>query len=209
MKIILLGPPGSGKGTQSEFLKEAYGITHISTGEIFREAMKNQTELGLLAKSFIDFGNLVPDDVTIGLVRERLAQDDCKNGYLLDGFPRTIAQAEILQEFSEPDVAIYLQLDLEIALERLLNRRMCSGCGAIYNMLSYDKDVCELCGSQLITRDDDNHETIVKRFEVYNKVTDPLVEYYKNNGKLLEVDANGSITEVNNILNKLLGEVNE
>lgn len=190
MKIVLLGAPGSGKGTASEVLKHHFSIPHISTGDIFRAAMAKETELGLLAKSFIDFGNLVPDDVTIKLVEERILEDDCKNGFILDGFPRTVAQAEKLTEIIDLDMVIYFDVDMDIALKRLLSRRVCSQCGAIYNALYYDKSTCNECGGQLFIRKDDNEETIRQRFEVFNKVTYPVYLYYKELGILREYDAN-------------------
>ncbi len=162
-----------------------------------------------MAKSLIDDGNYVPDDVTIALVKERLQQPDCKNGFILDGFPRTLAQAYELNEFSKPDIVIYLNSESDIALNRLLNRRVCKNCGAIYNLLHYDKDYCAKCGGQLITRDDDNRDTIIKRFGVYNETTAPLIEYYSENDLLTEISANGTIDEVNEALFKLLGEPNE
>jgi adenylate kinase len=206
MKIVLLGAPGSGKGTHSGLIEKHYGIPHISTGEIFREAMKNNTELGKLARSYIDFGNLVPDDVTIDLVKERIKQPDCKNGFLLDGFPRTVEQGKKLNEFAKPDIVLYFNINLDVALYRLLNRRVCIKCGSIYNLLLYGKTNCEKCGGELSLRDDDNEEVIKKRFEVFKKQTLPLVNFYKKLDLLKEVDVNLGVEEVRKGIIKVFKE---
>lgn len=183
MKIILLGAPGCGKGTQSALIKEKYNLPHISTGDIFRENIKNETELGKLAKSYMDNGALVPDSLTCDLVKDRLSKEDCKNGFILDGFPRTIAQAEALDTFSDIDRAILIDVDFDIIVARLSGRRTCPVCKNIYNTSSYNSEYCE-CGEKLIQRDDDKEETIRKRLSTYESQTYPLIEYYKKCNKL-------------------------
>ena len=183
MKIILLGAPGCGKGTQSALIKEKYNLPHISTGDIFRENIKNETELGKLAKSYMDNGALVPDSLTCDLVKDRLSKEDCKNGFILDGFPRTIAQAEALDTFSDIDRAILIDVDFDVIVSRLSGRRTCPVCKNIYNTSSYNNDTCE-CGTKLIQRDDDKEETIRKRLSTYESQTYPLIEYYKKCNKL-------------------------
>lgn len=183
MKIILLGAPGCGKGTQSALIKEKYNLPHISTGDIFRENIKNETELGKLAKSYMDNGALVPDSLTCDLVKDRLSKEDCKNGFILDGFPRTIAQAEALDTFSDIDRAILIDVDFDVIVSRLSGRRTCPVCKNIYNTSSYNSDTCE-CGTKLIQRDDDKEETIRKRLSTYESQTYPLIEYYKKCNKL-------------------------
>lgn len=183
MKIILLGAPGCGKGTQSALIKEKYNLPHISTGDIFRENIKNETELGKLAKNYIDNGALVPDSLTCDLVKDRLSKEDCKNGFILDGFPRTIAQAEALDTFSDIDRAILIDVDFDVIVSRLSGRRTCPACKNIYNTSSYSSDTCE-CGTKLIQRDDDKEETIRKRLSTYESQTYPLIDYYKNCNKL-------------------------
>lgn len=203
MHLIIMGAPGSGKGTCAMDLKQIYCIPHISTGDMFRKAIKEQTELGKLAKSYIDKGALVPDEVTNGLVKERLACDDCKKGFLLDGYPRTKEQAirftEILKELNmKLDACINLNIPQEEIVKRVVNRRMCK-CGATYNIISNPpkvEGICDICGSKLYTRDDDNEETIVKRFQVYEENTKPLIDYYKDMDLVVDVDSNQPIDKV-------------
>lgn len=206
MKIVLLGAPGSGKGTHAEYLEKKFKIPHISTGEIFREAMSKKTELGILAASFIDYGNLVPDDVTIALVEERLKQPDCKNGYLLDGFPRTVFQGKALNKFAKPDVVLYYDINLDVALNRLLNRRVCNKCGKTYNLLLHNNTKCEVCGGTLVARDDDKADIIQKRFSVYKKQTQPLVAFYDGLHLLKRVDVNKGLKEVRESIEAVLKE---
>jgi len=205
MKLVLLGPPGSGKGTQSELIQAKYKILGISTGEIFREAIAGKTKLGLSAKSYIDKGNLVPDDITIQLVKERLNKPDCKNGFILDGFPRTIEQAETLQKLINIDLVLYFRLDLDTAINRLINRRVCVKCGTIYNTNFYKKQNCEKCNGKLSVRDDDNMDTITKRLLVYNNQTYPLTEFYKKLNILKEIDSNRTVEEIKKDIFKILG----
>lgn len=208
MKLVLLGAPGSGKGSFSEYIKQQFNIPHISTGEIFREAMQAKTTLGILAKSFIDKGNLVPDDVTIALVSERLNKPDCVNGFLLDGFPRTLEQGKALTKITNLDSVIYLDVDYDLTKQRLINRRTCKSCGAIYSMLRYDKTTCERCGGELMKRDDDVEEVIDKRFAVYKTQTYPLVQYYKKLNLLRTVNGDGSIEKVLGDIFIILGGIN-
>ena len=204
MILILLGAPGTGKGTQGTLLSERYGIPNISTGDILREAVKNGTELGKKAKSFIDRGELVPDDVMIGIIKNRIKADDCKNGFILDGFPRTLPQAEALNKLFEEngltlDHVIAFELADEVIIKRLSNRRICKNCGAVYNLLTNPpkKDsICDVCGGEVIQRSDDNEEAISNRLVVYRKQTEPLVKFYKQMNKLEEFDADGSVSEI-------------
>ena len=191
MKLIFLGAPGAGKGTHATRVKQDYNLPHISTGDIFRANIKGGTPLGLLAKSYIDKGALVPDSVVIDIVKDRLAQEDCKNGYILDGFPRTVAQADALSEFADIDAVINLILDGETIVERVAGRRMCV-CGETYNVATLGgKTTCAKCGKPLYQREDDNPETIRNRLAVYEKETSPLLDYYRNKGILKDVDSNG------------------
>lgn len=212
LNIILMGPPGAGKGTQSELIVKNYGIKHISTGDMFREAFVNKTELGLKAKVFMDKGELVPDEVTIGIVKERLSKDDCKDGYLLDGFPRTIVQAdalkELLAEIERPlSAVINLSVDEEKLIARIASRRICKTCGASYNLLTKipSKDgVCDACSGELILRDDDKPESFTVRLSAYKAKTLPLVEYYRHEGLLHEVNGLGGIEEISLEISKII-----
>ena len=212
MDMILLGLPGVGKGTQAKKLEDKLEIPHIATGDIFREAIKNKTPLGKKAKSFIDAGELVPDEVTIGIVEERLKESDCKDGFILDGFPRTIAQAEALDEIlseqnRELDLAIYLQAEIDILVERLAGRRVCVDCGATYHVKNDPPEVegvCDKCGGELIQRSDDQEKTVKKRIEVNKEKTAKLADYYQNKGILHEVESTGGIDKVQARLMKLI-----
>jgi adenylate kinase len=207
-----MGAPGSGKGTCGGKVKDHFAIPHISTGDMFREAAKNQTKVGLLAKSLIDSGQFVPDEVTNELVKERLSQPDCKKGFLLDGYPRNINQADalakILKELNMSlDAAINLQVNEDIIVERIVNRRMCSSCGRGYNLISIKPKVdgiCDVCGSPLYQRKDDNEEVIKHRLHVYNDQTKPLVDYYDKVGILINIDGSREIdTVVSDIITAL------
>ncbi|MGP3778941.1 adenylate kinase [Halanaerobium saccharolyticum] len=212
MDMILLGLPGVGKGTQAKKLEASLEIPHIATGDIFRKAIKNKTPLGKKAKSFIDAGELVPDEVTIGIVEERLKEDDCKEGFILDGFPRTIAQAEALDEIlaeqnRELDLAVYLQAEIDILVERLAGRRVCVDCGATYHVKNDPPEVegvCDKCGGEVIQRSDDEEETVKKRIEVNKEKTAKLADYYQNKGILHEVKSTGGIEKVQQRLMKLI-----
>ncbi|MBR1747457.1 MAG: adenylate kinase [Clostridia bacterium] len=195
MKIILLGAPGAGKGSQATKIAAKYGIAHISTGDALRANIKNGTELGKFAKSYIDKGLLVPDEVVVGIVADRIKQDDCKNGFLLDGFPRTVAQADALGKLTAIDAVININVDFSLITARITGRRMCA-CGETYHVSTYKSDVCAKCGKPLYQRADDKEETVKERLAVYEKQTAPLVDYYKNAHILFNVDGNKSIDEV-------------
>ncbi len=193
--IILLGAPGAGKGTQAALIAEEYHIPHISTGDILRRNIKEGTPLGKEAKSYIDKGALVPDEVVIGLVKDRLSQSDCANGYILDGFPRTIAQAEELDKVAKIDVAVNIDVPFETIIERLGGRRVCV-CGETYHVSTLNGETeCKRCGKELFIRDDDKPETVKNRLKVYEEQTQSLIDYYRNQGKLADVLAVGSIQE--------------
>ena len=186
MNIILLGAPFSGKGTLAKQLQEELGFTQISTGDLFRENIKKQTKVGVLAKKYIDKGQLVPDGVTIKMLEERLALGDCKKGVIFDGFPRTVEQAKALEKIAKIDAVIELSVPFDIVRRRCLGRRICGRCGEIYNTATYSKKTCKKCGSPLFQRDDDNLETLNNRLEVYEKTTTPLINFYAD--RLLVVD---------------------
>ena len=199
MKLILLGAPGAGKGTQAERICEKYNIPAISTGNIIREALKNQTEMGLKAKSFIDAGQLVPDEVVIGIIKDRLAKDDCRDGFILDGFPRTIPQAEALDEMGvEIDKVIDIEVADEAIVGRMSGRRVCKDCGASYH-LEYKKPKqegkCDACGAELIQRKDDHPDTVLDRLKVYHEQTEPLKDFYEKKGKLRVVEGQDSVDD--------------
>lgn len=204
MKLILLGAPGAGKGTQAEVISEKYNIPTISTGNIIRAALKNGTEMGLKAKSYIDAGNLVPDDVVIGIIKERLAEDDCQNGYILDGFPRTIPQAEALDELGfDIDAALSIEVADEEIVKRMSGRRVCEKCGASYHT-EYKKPAidgkCNFCDGALVIRKDDEPETVKNRLNVYHEQTEPLKEYYKSCGKLLCVEGQEEVKDTTRLV---------
>lgn len=189
MKLVFLGPPGAGKGTQAGDVARHFGIPHISTGDMFRAAIGNQTPTGLKAKAFIDAGALVPDSVVIEMVRERLSQSDCQSGYLLDGFPRTVEQAEALEGISSPDAVVYIAVADEHLLKRLTGRRVCVSCSGTFHISRLDDErVCPQCGAALIQRPDDQEDTIKARLAVYHRETSPLTDYYKGKGTLRKVD---------------------
>jgi adenylate kinase len=213
MNLVLMGLPGAGKGTQAERIVEKYDIPHISTGDMFRAAMKEETELGLQAKSFIDKGELVPDEVTIGIVRERLGKNDCQNGFLLDGFPRTVAQADalegILSELSKQiDYVVNIEVNKNILMERLTGRRICKDCGATYHLIFNppgSQGECDKCGGELYQRADDNEETVANRLEVNLKQTEPLLNFYNDKGYLRNINGEQDIDKVFVDVNQLLG----
>lgn len=212
MKLILLGPPGAGKGTQAKMLMDRYGIPQISTGDILRAAVKSGTPMGLKAKSFMDAGGLVPDEVVVGIVRERLQQDDCGAGFILDGFPRTVPQADALDEalmaLGRPlDVVVSLVVDVEALVERLTGRRTCKDCGRGYHVSFAPTKVvgiCDACGGELLQRDDDREQTIRRRLDVYSEQTSPLIDYYRKSGLLSEVDGMLSMDAVQGSILSLL-----
>lgn len=208
-----MGLPGAGKGTQAEQIVEQYGIPHISTGDMFRAAMKEGTELGLQAKAFMDQGALVPDEVTIGIVRERLSKDDCKKGFLLDGFPRTVPQAEALEDIltqldKKIDYVINIDVDHGILIERLTGRRICKACGATYHLVfnpPAQEGKCDRCGGELYQRADDNAETVQNRLEVNMQQAQPLLDFYESKGYLRNIDGQRDIKIVFADIRELLG----
>lgn len=201
--LVFLGAPGAGKGTQAKRISEKYGIPHISTGDILRANIKAGTELGKLAKSYIDKGALVPDEVIIKVMQARLAEEDCKNGYLLDGFPRTIEQAKALDGITEVTLAINIAVDGDAVVARIAGRRMCV-CGESYHVSTHPSDVCDKCGAKLYQRDDDKEETVKSRLEVYEKQTAPLIEYYSAKGVLRDVDGMKDVAEVTKEIIKVI-----
>lgn len=213
MKIIMLGAPGAGKGTQAKMIAEKYSIPHISTGDIFRANIKNGTELGKKAKSYMDKGQLVPDELTLDLIMDRFKEDDCKNGYVLDGFPRTIPQAEALDaalkaEGEKVDFAIDVDVPDENIVKRMGGRRACVNCGATYHIVYSPTKVegkCDKCGEDLIVRDDDKPETVLSRLEVYHNQTQPLIDYYNEQGILKSVDGTVDMKDVFNAIIDILG----
>jgi len=199
MRIILLGSPGAGKGTQAKIITKELSIPHISTGDILRKAIEEKTPLGLKAKKYMDKGYLVPDNLIINLIKERIKREDCKKGFLLDGFPRTIPQAEALEEISNVDKVIKLKIANDVAIERLSGRRTCKDCGAMYHVIylpSKKEGICDRCGEELIIRKDDRKEAVLKRLEVYREETRPLIEYYKKKGLLAIIDGGRRKEEV-------------
>lgn len=214
MKIIMLGAPGAGKGTQAKKIAEKYAIPHISTGDIFRANIKNGTELGKKAKAYMDQGLLVPDELTCDLVVDRINQEDCRNGYILDGFPRTIPQAKALTAALEKmgtkiDYAIDVDVPDSNIVNRMGGRRACVGCGATYHIVfnaPKKEAICDVCGEKLILRDDDKPETVQKRLTVYHEQTQPLIEYYKDAGVLRTVDGTVDMKDVFTAIVKILGE---
>lgn len=213
MKIIMLGAPGAGKGTQAKKIAEKYQIPHVSTGDIFRSNIKEGTQLGRKAKEYMDQGALVPDELTIGMLMDRIQQEDCKNGYVLDGFPRTIPQAESLQKAitemgQKIDFAINVDVPDENIINRMSGRRACISCGATYHIVynpSKVAGICDVCGSELVLRDDDKPETVKKRLAVYHDQTRPLIDYYKEAGVLVNVDGTQELNKVFSDITDILG----
>ena len=214
MKIIMLGAPGAGKGSQASRIAKEYQLPHISTGDIFRANLKEETELGKRAKSFMDKGELVPDDITIAMLLDRIHKEDCKNGYILDGFPRTIPQAEALKEaLAKKDEKIDLALDVEasdeLIIKRMAGRRTCPACGAIYHIVTLPpktEGICDRCGADLIQRKDDNEETVKNRLKIYHEVTEPLISYYKKEGILEEMDGAEELDKVFEKVKRIIHE---
>ena len=214
MKIIMLGAPGAGKGTQAKMIADKYGVPHVSTGDIFRANIKNGTELGMEAKKYMDQGLLVPDELTVKILLGRVSQPDCKNGYVLDGFPRTIPQAEVLDkalaELGESiDYAIDVDVPDENIVKRMSGRRACVSCGATYHVVHVPpkkEGICDRCGSELILRDDDKPETVKNRLDVYHKQTQPLIDFYTKKGVLKTVDGTVDMQDVFKAIVAILGE---
>lgn len=204
MKIIFLGAPGAGKGTQARLVSEKWGIPQISTGDIFREAIKAGTPVGLEAKAFMDRGELVPDELVVRIVAERLQKADCVQGFILDGFPRTVPQAEALEGICPVDQVIDIAVGEDALIHRLTGRRTCKQCGAPFHRDTFSGDRCAHCQGELITRADDTLETVKRRIEVYKAQTEPLVDYYRKKGKLVSVDGTKSVEEINGEIDGIL-----
>jgi adenylate kinase len=214
MRCILLGPPGAGKGTQAAVIRDRYNVAHISTGDILRSNVKEKTDLGQKARSYMEAGELVPDSLIIEMMRERLSQSDCNRGFLLDGFPRTVSQAEALDSLLEDldvelDAVILLDVSDEVVVERLSGRRVCRNCGAIYHMKNHPpkkEGICDICGGELFQRKDDTEEVIRQRLGVYHQQTSPLIEYYRSSGILKAVNAEVSSDSVLAVIEDLFGK---
>jgi len=214
MRLILLGAPGAGKGTQAVSLSKELQIPHISTGDIFRANIREGTELGLKAKSYIDAGNLVPDELTVNIVKDRIRKDDCKNGFLLDGFPRTIPQAESLEAALESlntkiDAVINLEVPDDVIVRRMAGRRVCKSCSRSYHVVTIppkQEGVCDACGGQLIIRDDDREETVLERLKTYYEKTAPLIDFYQKRGLLLNFDGTKEIQETTREILETIGD---
>lgn len=208
MKLIFLGAPGAGKGTQATRISAKYNLPHISTGDILRKNIKENTELGKQAKGFIDAGQLVPDEVVIGIVNDRIKQDDCKDGFILDGFPRTVNQAEALSKVSSIDGVINIAVPNSLIIERISGRRMCA-CGESYHISFGITDTCTKCGGKLYQRDDDKEETVKARIDVYERQTSPLIEYYSAKGLVYDVDGSLPPDEVCDAISKVIDDNNQ
>ena len=204
MNIIFLGAPGAGKGTQSEIVSNEYNIPAISTGVLLREAMKAGTELGKSAESYVQSGGLVPDDIVIGIIKERLKQSDCANGYILDGFPRTVTQAKALDDIvREVDYVIYVDLSDSLLLKRMTTRRICSNCNSIFNVVTFPpkvEGVCDNCNAPLVQRPDDNETSVSERIAIYHKMTEPVIEYFEEKGLLVRVSGEGNVDDITNAI---------
>ncbi len=208
MKLILLGAPGAGKGTQATRISDKYNLPHISTGDILRKNIKEGTKLGVQAKSFIDAGQLVPDEVVINIVNDRLQQADCNNGYILDGFPRTVAQAEALDKVAKIDAVINIAVDASLIVNRITGRRMCA-CGESYHISMGIGDTCPKCGAKLYQRDDDKEETVKARMQVYDTQTAPLIDYYTAKNLVIDVDGGKPLNEVFEQISKVIDDYNK
>ncbi len=215
MNLILLGAPGAGKGTQAKMIAEKYGLAHIATGDILREAVAKGTKLGMKAKEYMDRGELVPDEIVIGIVRERFKEPDCQKGFILDGFPRTLPQAEALDKMLEElgmkvDAVINIAVPEEEVVRRIAYRRTCRKCGAVYHLIyapPKEDNRCDKCGGELYQREDDKEETVRERYRVYRERTEPLIEYYRKKGLLYEVDGTKSIEEVFKQIEEILEKI--
>lgn len=199
MKLVVFGPPSAGKGTQAQKLSQKYRIPQVSTGDLLRKAVAEQTPLGKKVKSYLDQGKLGPDDLIIQLINDRVSKPDCRGGYLLDGFPRTMGQAKELEKMTDIDLVLSIMVDPEVLVERAVGRRTCPKCSAVYHIKfnpPMNEGVCEKCGSKLIQRDDDKEETVRNRLKVYQDQTAPLIEYYRRKGKLVDIDGTGGIDAV-------------
>jgi adenylate kinase len=199
MKLVIFGPPSAGKGTQAQKLSKQYGIPQVATGDLLRKAVADKTPLGLKIKSYLDQGKLGPDEVIVQLIKERVAKPDCKNGFLLDGFPRTMGQAKELERMTDIDLVLSIVVDFDALVERAVGRRTCPKCSAVYHIKfnpPMNEGICEKCGSKLIQRDDDKEDTVRNRLKIYQEQTAPLIEYYRKKGKLVDIDGSGGIDAV-------------
>jgi len=199
MKLVIFGPPSAGKGTQAQKLSKQYSVPQVATGDLLRKAVADKTPLGLKIKSYLDQGKLGPDEVIVQLIKERVAKPDCKNGFLLDGFPRTMGQAKELERMTDIDLVLSIVVDFDALVERAVGRRTCPKCSAVYHIKfnpPMNEGVCEKCGSRLIQRDDDKEETVRNRLKIYQEQTAPLIEYYRKKGKLVDIDGSGGIDAV-------------
>lgn len=210
MKLVIFGPPNAGKGTQAQKLSEKYGIPQVATGDLLRKAVAEKTPLGLKIKRYLDEGRLGPDDLIIKLISERVSKPDCKKGYILDGFPRTMGQARELDKMADIDLVLNILVDFDVLVERAVGRRTCLRCGAVYHIKfnpPANVGVCEKCGSALVHREDDREETVRKRLQVYQEQTAPLVEYYRKKKKLVDIDGSGGIESVQAQMIKAIGRL--
>lgn len=199
MKLVVFGPPSAGKGTQAQKLSKKYGIPQVATGDLLREQVAKKTPIGLKVKSYLDSGRLGPDDLIVQMISDRVSKPDCANGYLLDGFPRTMGQAKELEKMTDIDLVLNIVVDFEVLVERAVGRRICPKCAAVYHVKFNQpkkEGVCDKCGSALIQRDDDKEATVRNRLKVYQEQTAPLVEYYRKKGKLVDIDGSGGIDAV-------------
>jgi adenylate kinase len=199
MKLVIFGPPSAGKGTQAQKLSKQYGIPQVATGDLLRKAVADRTPLGLKIKSYLDQGKLGPDEVIVQLIKERVAKSDCKNGFLLDGFPRTMGQAKELERMTDIDLVLSIVVDFEELVERAVGRRTCPKCSAVYHIKfnpPMNEGICEKCGAKLVQRDDDKEDTVRNRLKVYQEQTARLIEYYRKKGKLVDIDGSGGIDAV-------------
>jgi adenylate kinase len=210
MKLVIFGPPSAGKGTQAQKLSKQYGIPQVATGDLLRKAVADKTPLGLRIKSYLDQGKLGPDEVIVQLIKERVAKPDCKNGFLLDGFPRTMGQAKELERMTDIDLVLSIVVDFEALVERAVGRRTCPKCSAVYHIKfnpPMNEGVCEKCGSKLVQRDDDKEDTVRNRLRVYQEQTAPLIEYYRKKGKLVDIDGSGGIDAVYSQMVKVISHM--
>lgn len=210
MKLIVFGPPSAGKGTQAQKLSAKYGLPQVSTGDLLRKAVADKTPLGLKVKSYLDQGRLGPDNLIVKLIKERVSKPDCRNGYLLDGFPRTMGQAKELDKMTEVDLVLNIIVDFEALVERAVGRRSCPKCGAVYHVKfnpPMNAGICENCGSKLVQRDDDKEETVRNRLNVYQEQTAPLIDHYRKKGKLVDIDGSGGIDAVFSQMVKAVAKV--
>lgn len=207
MKIVLIGAPACGKGTQSQLICEKYSIPHISTGDMFRDAMREQTKLGEIVKKYLDKKILVPDEITLAVVKNRILKDDCKNGYLLDGFPRTINQAIEFSKVCEIDCAVYIETKFNSLIKRIENRLVCPNCKKIFVKGVYNNSICDVCSTKLVKRADDSLDVLKQRFEEFEKLTYPVIDYYKKCGKLKMINGEGTIEDTFKLINEILRSV--